>query len=347
MLIAKNSENKSMFYDIVNIKESSSLTNRSKPEISAKPLSTNSICENSENVNSFSEKGEKTNSQSIANLDGSTYSASLKGSENTLRYKPVAVGSEVSEAAKKALKNIELITNGKTDVVLTTDVISTADGKTANGAYVDGVLYVNADNPARRENYFLLISKQTDKNGNIINVPVFINEKGIYNRVFIDTNKIATVFGRNEIYLYIREQISKGNLVRIKKRNTQASESTAPVAAHYGENVSSTSIRDDSEKVNTSDEKSSKNSSERFSIDVEQSEKQKRDANYVTSLLKLSLTIKTCAKTLISALSGSSSLKYVNISASSSPEIIQNFSSLHATQFCAREFYPEYNSEYS
>lgn len=110
---------------------------------------------------------------------------------------------------------------------------------------------------------------------------------------------------------------------------------------------STTSIRDNSEKVNTSDEKSSKNSSERFSIDVEQSEKQKRDANYVTSLLKLSLTIKTCAKTLISALSGSSSLKYVNISASSSPEIIQNFSSLYATQFCAREFYSEYNSEYS
>jgi hypothetical protein len=40
-------------------------------------------------------------------------------------------------------------------------------------------------------------------------------------------------------------------------------------------------------------------------------------------------------------------LKYVNISASSSPEIIQNFSSLYATQFCAREFYSEYNSEYS
>ena len=33
----------------------------------------------------------------------------------------------------------------------------------------------------------------------------------------IDSTKIATVFGRDEIYLYIREQISKGNLVRIKK----------------------------------------------------------------------------------------------------------------------------------
>lgn len=108
-----------------------------------------------------------------------------------------------------------------------------------------------------------------------------------------------------------------------------------------------TIIRENSKKSTENVKKSSKNSSKRYSIDVEQSEKQKRDANYVTSLLKLSLTIKTCAKTLISALSGSSSLKYVNISASSSPEIIQNFSSLHATQFFAREFYPEYNSEYS
>jgi hypothetical protein len=52
---------------------------------------------------------------------------------------------------------------------------------------------------------------------NVINVPVYIKKKGTYNRVIIDINKIATVFGRDEIYLYIREQISKGNLVRIKK----------------------------------------------------------------------------------------------------------------------------------
>lgn len=75
----------------------------------------------------------------------------------------------------------------------------------------------NADNSVRGENYFLLISKHTDSNGNVINVPVFINEKGLYNRVFVDTNKIATVFGRDELRQYIQEQIRKGNLVRIKK----------------------------------------------------------------------------------------------------------------------------------
>lgn len=98
----------------------------------------------------------------------------------------------------------------------------------------------NADDPERRENYFLLISQQTDKDGNVINVPVFINEKGVYNRVFIDTNKIATVFGRSELREYIKQQIAKGNLVRIKNKSTQASESTSPIKADYGMGASST-----------------------------------------------------------------------------------------------------------
>ena len=63
------------------------------------------------------------------------------------------------------------------------------------------------------------ISQQTDKDGNIINVPVYINEKGLYNRVLIDTNKIATVYGKSGINEYIKQQLSKGNLVRIKNRS--------------------------------------------------------------------------------------------------------------------------------
>lgn len=107
----------------------------------------------------------------------------------------------------------------------------------------------NADDPSRREKYFLLVSKYTDKNGDIINVPVYINEKGIYNKVFIDTNKVATVYGKIEFRKYIQTQISKGNLVRIKKRSTQASESTSPINADYGENASKDSIRNDGEIV--------------------------------------------------------------------------------------------------
>ena len=74
MLVAKNSENKAIFYDIVNIKEkrASSLIQRTENGLAGgkKSLSTNSISENSENVNSFSEKSAETNSQSIANLEG-------------------------------------------------------------------------------------------------------------------------------------------------------------------------------------------------------------------------------------------------------------------------------------
>ena len=110
----------------------------------------------------------------------------------------------------------------------------------------------NADDPDRRENYFLLISQQTDKDGNVINVPVFINEKGVYNRVFIDTNKIATVFGRSELAEYIKRQIARGNLVRIKNRSTQASESTSPIKADYGMSASSNeNVAQDGEDVKT------------------------------------------------------------------------------------------------
>lgn len=100
----------------------------------------------------------------------------------------------------------------------------------------------NAQDTARRENYFLLITQHTDKEGNTINVPVFINEKGLYNRMFIDTNKIATVFGRSELRNYITRQIQEGNLVRIKKRSSQASESASPIDAHYGKGASNKTV---------------------------------------------------------------------------------------------------------
>lgn len=113
----------------------------------------------------------------------------------------------------------------------------------------------NAEKSERREKYFLLISQHTDKDGNIINIPVYINEKGLYNRVFIDTNKISTVFGRSEFRKYINEQISKGNLVRIKTRSTQNSESTSPIKADYELNASDSSIAQNSEKSTLSAKK--------------------------------------------------------------------------------------------
>ncbi len=109
----------------------------------------------------------------------------------------------------------------------------------------------NADNSERRENYFLLISQYKDAIGNTVNVPIYINETAQYNRVFIGTNKIATVFGRQNFADYINKEIKNGNLVRIKNRSTQASERTALIAGGYSKNASGNSISQNSEKVNT------------------------------------------------------------------------------------------------
>ncbi len=99
----------------------------------------------------------------------------------------------------------------------------------------------NADNAERRENYFLLISQHTDSDGEVINVPVYINEKAQVNEVFIDTNKIATVFGRSSLEDYIKKEIEKGNLVRIKKASNPVN-GTAPIAGGYRKDASLTKI---------------------------------------------------------------------------------------------------------
>ena len=110
----------------------------------------------------------------------------------------------------------------------------------------------NADNPDRRENYFLLISQYKDKARSTINVPVYINEQGQYNRVFIETNKIATVFGRNDLFAYLQREVKKGNLVRIKNKSTQASERTTPIVAGYNSGTPiDTTITQKSPSVNS------------------------------------------------------------------------------------------------
>ena len=125
----------------------------------------------------------------------------------------------------------------------------------------------NASDPARHENYFLLISQYKDANGNTVNIPVYINEKGQHNEVFIDTNKIATVFGRDDMNRYIDRELRAGNLVRIKNRNTQASELTSPINASYNENASADiTISQNDQFVNSSISENEKNDT-RYSIE--------------------------------------------------------------------------------
>ncbi len=100
----------------------------------------------------------------------------------------------------------------------------------------------NATNPARRENYFLLVSKFKDAEKNVINVPVYIDEYADINRVFVDVNKISTAFGKTDFYQYVQREIKKGNLVRIKNRSTLISERDAPIAPDYEKDASNISI---------------------------------------------------------------------------------------------------------
>lgn len=126
----------------------------------------------------------------------------------------------------------------------------------------------NADNPARRENYFLLVSQYKDRSGNIINVPVYINETGQYNEVFIETNKLATVFGKENFYQYVDRQVRNGNLVRIKRKSTQASERTTTLVDGYSKGASSdTTIPQNGAGVNTQ----SMQNTEKNSVDGQKS----------------------------------------------------------------------------
>lgn len=109
------------------------------------------------------------------------------------------------------------------------------------------------------------MSKFKDTDGNIINVPVYVDERAIFNRVFVDVNKISTVFGRNAFRDYINRQVQKKELVRIKNKSTQTSERPALIAGGYEMDASANSIPQNSEK---STENSKKVSDERKSKKV-------------------------------------------------------------------------------
>ena len=96
----------------------------------------------------------------------------------------------------------------------------------------------NAENPERRENYFLIISTLKDSNGKSIIVPIYVNQSGNVNNVFIDVNKISTVFGKNNFRKFINDQVTNKNLVRIKDKSVKASEKTPPIGAPYNNHTS-------------------------------------------------------------------------------------------------------------
>lgn len=136
-----------------------------------------------------------------------------------------------------------------------------------------------ASDPSRRENSFLLLSSVKDGSGNTIVVPVYINEMGNYNRVFMQTNKIASVYGRSAVSEYIKREVAKGNLVRIKKRSPVNSESPAPTAVDYNDVTSQAKAANKSAMAfgNNSIRSTSENSNTKI-------KKSERDAEYLSAV---------------------------------------------------------------
>lgn len=102
----------------------------------------------------------------------------------------------------------------------------------------------NADDPNRRQDYFLLITQYEDAEGNIINIPIVINQRKNVNQVMIDNNFVLTVFGRKNINDYLSEQLRKGNLVRIKNRGPVSSEPTELRPVRYADVTSTDEAAD-------------------------------------------------------------------------------------------------------
>ena len=95
--------------------------------------------------NMFNEDGTVKDNSAPESYNTDAYSASLKGQEGTLAYKPVAKTSKVSDIAKKAMNTLAKMTRGKSNIVLTEDTLTAEDGSNANGLYRDGVIYLNAN----------------------------------------------------------------------------------------------------------------------------------------------------------------------------------------------------------
>ena len=149
MLIAIDAKGNKAFYDVVNIKEkqaNSPTIGFKNPKTSANsPASTNSIRSKIENVNSFSEKSSEKNSQTSGNINEEAYSRSLRGRETEFAYAPVSAESMPTETAKRVMKNVTLLSNGKANVVLTAADMRTADDQVAAGQFINGILYLNAN----------------------------------------------------------------------------------------------------------------------------------------------------------------------------------------------------------
>lgn len=97
-------------------------------------------------ANQFNEDGTvKSVAPAPDTYNANAYSASLQGREGTFAYKPIAESSKATAQAKQVMDTLTKITDGKTNIVLTEDALTTESGGNANGLYKDGIIYLNAN----------------------------------------------------------------------------------------------------------------------------------------------------------------------------------------------------------
>lgn len=68
------------------------------------------------------------------------------------------------------------------------------------------------------KDYIILTEKINDYNEKII-VTIYIQTKGNYNRVRMDTNKIKSIYGKNNVDKYINKNIKQGIFTEIYKKS--------------------------------------------------------------------------------------------------------------------------------
>lgn len=78
------------------------------------------------------------------NYNTDSYSASLRGFEGNLKYKPISADSKTTNVAKDVMTTLTKLTDGKANIVLTEDVLTAENGEKLVGWYQDGVIYLDA-----------------------------------------------------------------------------------------------------------------------------------------------------------------------------------------------------------
>lgn len=96
-------------------------------------------------ANQFNEDGTVKTAIAPDTYNTNAYSASLQGREGSFAYKPIAETSNATAQAKQVMDTLTKITDGKTNIVLTEDALTTESGGNANGLYKDGIIYLNAN----------------------------------------------------------------------------------------------------------------------------------------------------------------------------------------------------------